>query len=163
MPCPQMTADLRPTLLFIDGKAFDERLYLACFPGGVVQKQELAHAKYLQVTQLDHPHLSGLHVGRLRGQGRVRDGPGSRHRRAAFPQALGFTACRIGSPTRQSHAYPLRSEYRRGTGTWSSTLKTLRLTLSRTFKKTDLGDKFINISPSTALSPDFQQVAYMAR
>ena len=42
-------------------------------------------------------------------------------------------------------------------------MKTLRLTLSRIFKETDLGDKFINIFPSTALSPDFQQVAYMAR
>jgi hypothetical protein len=158
-PCPQIAADMRPALLFIDGKPLDERLYVACFPGGAVQKEELARAKYLQVTQLDHAtFLVGTSGGSTD--------------RGVFVLDLDRGISK--QLARSTRIHCLRSVPERGKAMLihcdlsvgevrylELDLDTLRLTLSHTFKEADLGGKFIGVWPDTTLSPDFQQVAYM--
>lgn len=158
--CPQAVTDLRPMLLFVDGKALDERLYVACFVGGAVKTQELARAKYLEVTQLDNAiFLVGTSGGSTDRGLFVMD----------FDRGI---ARQLACSTR---IHCLRSVPERGKAMLvhcdlginevrylELDLKTLRLTLSHTFKQAELGDKFAGVCPGTALSPDFRQVAYMA-
>lgn len=159
--CPQATADLRPALLYVDGKALDERLYVASFRGGAVKTQELTRAKYLQVTQLNNAVFLVRTSGGSTDRGVfVMDFDRGITREIACSTRI---HCLRSVPGRSKamliHCDLSIDEVRY----LELDLETLHLTLSRTFRRTDLGNKFSGVCPGTALSPDFQQVAYMAR
>jgi hypothetical protein len=159
-PCPRTTADMRPALLFIECDTPDERLYVSWFSGGAIQNLEIASAKDIQVTQLDHAIFLVRTSGGSTDRGVfVIDLDRGVGRQIARSTRIG---CLRSVPER-GKAMLIHCDFDIDEARYLELdLATLRLTLSRTFNKADLGDKFIGTSYGTALSPDFEQAAYMA-
>jgi hypothetical protein len=157
--CPQILPEMGPGLVFVETQALEEHLYVTCFQGGL-RREELASAKYLQVTQLDHGiFLVGTSGGSTDRGVFVIDldrGVGKQIARSTRIHCLRSVPDRGKAMLIHSHLGIGEVRY------LELDLVTLGLTLSHTFKQTDLGDQFVGVCPGAALSPDFTQVAYMA-
>ena len=159
VPCPRVADAMRPALVFVEADAAGERLCIAWFPSTGVQKVEVASAKSIQVTQLDRAtFLVGTSGGSTDRGVFVLDLNRGVGRQLAQSTRIG---CLRSVPERGkamlSHTHLGAGEVRY----LELDLTTLTLALRRTFTKDDLGDKFPAVCLGTALSLDFQHVAYM--
>jgi hypothetical protein len=159
MPCPQIMPEMRPALVFIESQMLEQHLYVTAFQGGAVRRQEIVAAKQIEATQLDHGIFLVTTSGELADRG-------------TFVIDLDRGVGRqLGRSTRIDC---LRSVPERGKAMLvycalglgevrylELDLVTLSLILSRTFKESELGDKFTGTYGGTSLSPDFGRVAYM--
>jgi hypothetical protein len=163
LTCPQIAPNMRPALLLVEGKTYEEsRLWVACEYGGELHRESIISGNRLEATQIDNavflvsisqsPYIGStgstyvldLNFGTIR---RISETPSIRCLRAEPSRKTAMLIDSIRMP-REDRLTELG-------------LMSLATTERQVLSRKLLGDEYSRITHPFKISPDFLHIAYI--